>query len=97
MKLPQAMQDKIDFDMGLRLINGKPANPENDYERHLYARKLHLQGHSRDFIKGALLGLGLADVSPKARGRYIEDVLHSAIVGFDDNPEEAAMLAAQLK
>ena len=74
---------KLEADMSLRLTaGGLPKNSLNDYERHLYARRLRLEGLSYEQVRNALLDLGLTDVSIGQRLSYVEDVLHSIIVGF---------------
>ncbi len=81
---PEA-EEKIKTDMEFRLgPNGIPVHKGNDYERHLFARYCRLKGMSRDEVRIALFGLGLDDISPSKRSAYVEDVLSSILVGFDN-------------
>ena len=82
-----ALDEKAGLDMQLRLdINGIPLHPGNDYERHLFARRLKLEGKSRDEVRQALIDLGLNDVSDNRRSKYLEDILNSVLVGFSETP-----------
>ena len=82
-----ALNEKTSRDMALRLdIFGLPLHPGNDYERHLFAHKLKLEGKDRDEVREALFALGLEDVAEDKRDKYVEDVLDSILVGFSDNP-----------
>lgn len=56
-------------------------NPLNDYQRHLYALFLRLADFSFDEVWVRIHTLA-SDVGPRQRGRYVDDVLHSQIVGF---------------
>lgn len=56
-------------------------NPLNDYQRHLYALFLKLADIPYQKIQTTLFILS-QDVSLKQRQRYIDDILHSEIVGF---------------
>ena len=79
-------QAKLKHDLKHRLgIDGKPLNPLNDYERHLYALSLKKQGKSRAEVAQALFDLGVNDVPAQKREKYIRMVLESTIVGFGEN------------
>lgn len=79
-------QTKLEYDLKHRLgPDGKPLNPQNDYERHLYARSLKLKGKSRAQVARALFDLGMDDIPALKRNRYIADILESALVGFGGN------------
>lgn len=96
MSLPPDLQAKLEMDTVLRLgPDGRPLNPGNDYERHLYARALVGQGLTQAQVAQALLGLGLEDVPPNKRQSYVEDILHSVLVGFPN--KEGDLLPAYQK
>ena len=81
------LEDKLLYDTENRLWpDGKPIHKGNDYERHLYARKLREEGKSRVDVTLALYELGLDDISESQRGQYVQDILDSILVGFSDNP-----------
>ena len=81
------IEEKIKFDTENRLgSDGKPLHKGNDYERHLYARKLREEGKSRVDVLLSLYELGLDDISENKRGQYVQDILDSILVGFSDNP-----------
>lgn len=85
--LRQAMEQKADLDMLSRLNSeGKPLHSNNDYERHLYARRLRQQGRARGEAKVTLAELGLDDIREGKRESYLNDILDSVIVGYSDNP-----------
>lgn len=78
---------KITDDLKHRLgADGRPLHPGNDYERHLYALSLRLQGRSRKEVEKALFDLGLKDVSAPKRAEYVRLVLESQLVGFGNIP-----------
>ena len=56
-------------------------NPLNDYQRHLHALFLRIAGNSYTVVWAQLYALA-EDVQPRSRSRYIDEVLHSEIVGF---------------
>jgi len=81
------IEEKLQFDTKSRLgPDGQPLHAGNDYERHLYARKLREEGKSRTDVLLSLYELGLDDISESKRGQYVQDVLDSILVGFSDNP-----------
>jgi len=83
---PEALA-KLEYDLHVRLkADGTPVTPGNDYERHLYARKLRLEGKTRKQTWAALVALGLDDIPPNKRRSYLDDVLNSILVGYSDNP-----------
>ena len=83
MSLPLDIEAKLAQDMVSRLtIEGMPRNLGNDYERHLFARRLALMGKGREEVANALWALGLADVPINRRANYVEDVLSSVLVGL---------------
>ena len=61
----------------------KNFDPENDYQRHLYALFLKTAGKTKAQIFAALEPL-CTDIKGPAtkRSKYIDEVLHSEIVGF---------------
>ena len=87
MGLPPDILEKLKYDISTRLgPDGLPLHEGNDYERHLYARKLMLEGLSREQVREALFQLDLTDIPSNKWVSYVEDITHSAIVGFP-NPE----------
>ena len=84
-ELPPEIEQRLELDMLLRLtFEGYPKNKGNDYERHLFARRLRINGKSRDEVKEALFDLGLDDVSAGQKAQYVDDVLDSVLVGFSN-------------
>lgn len=82
-ELSPETEQRLELDMFLRLdADGLPIHRGNDYERHLYARKLRLDGKTREEARQALMELDLGDVPAKSVSRYIDDVLDSILVGF---------------
>lgn len=61
-------------------------NARNDYQRHLYALFLRLAGFSVGGVHAALLSF-VEDVSESKRASYVDEVLHSVIVGFPRDGE----------
>ena len=61
----------------------KNFDPENDYQRHLYALFLKIAGKTRSEIFVALEPL-CTDIlgPPTTKSKYIDTVIHSEIVGF---------------
>ena len=85
----QAILDKVEADMSVRLTaEGKPVNPGNDYELHLYARSLRLAGKDRQEVRQALFDTRLPGIPLNKRASYVADILQSVIVGFPDNTGE---------
>ena len=83
----EAVEAKLTYDTATRLNDvGLPLHPDNDYERHLYARKLRLEGYSRDEVRENIIALGLEDIPANKKYQYIEDLLDSVIVGLSDLP-----------
>ena len=83
MLTPIDLEAKLTLDTKIRLDeNGLPRNQFNDYERHLYARKLHLDGLTESEVREKLLQLNLSDIPFRAKEKYITDILNSLIVGF---------------
>ncbi len=64
--------------------DGTPLHKGNDYERHLFARKLRLEGKTREQAREALEALGMDDVSSNKRERYLDDILDSILVGYSE-------------
>ena len=85
----ERIRRKARHDLKCRLVDGKPIDPLNDYERHLYALSLKRKGKSETEIAEALLGLGLTDIPATKRARYISDILRSVIVDFSINKSMA--------
>jgi len=56
-------------------------NSQNDYQRHLYALFLKQANYNEDSIKSALYPFCL-DVAFGQRDSYIDDIVHSVIVGI---------------
>ena len=56
-------------------------NSLNDYQRHLFALFLRLSGMDESLVWAKIYVLS-KDVSLSQRQRYVNEVLHSAIVGF---------------
>lgn len=80
-RLELKLRQKLARDIKERLTpEGKPKDSTNDYERHLYARKLFLEGKTLGEVAKALAELGLADVMPHKREKYLADVLLSSLV-----------------
>lgn len=77
------LRRKARQDIAVRLENGLPVHPDNDYERHLYALSLRRQGKTQQEVAAALVALGLSDVHPAKRASYVNDVVNSVIVGFN--------------
>lgn len=59
----------------------KKFNPHNDYQRHLYALFLKVAGVAKATIWAGIFALS-DDVAINHRQQYVDDVLHSEIVGF---------------
>lgn len=59
-------------------------DPLNDYQRHLYALHLRLADVTFNAIWGQLYTLS-TDVSEHQRQSYVDDVMHSEIVGFSQD------------
>ena len=69
-------------------------NPYNDYQRHLYGLFLKLAGFSYSDIRDTLYPL-LEDVSIDRKESYLDDLLHSEIVGFPWEDGTLTMLPHQ--
>jgi len=88
-ELSPELESRLKNDMQLRLgPDGKPVTKGNDYERHLFARKLAEDGKTREQTKQALLELGLDDIPVAKRERYINDVLNSILVGYSETVDD---------
>jgi len=86
-QLSPELEERLEFDMLTRLeSNGFPTHRGNDYERHLLARKLRIEGKSRQGVSDLLFALGLEDISINKRASYVEDILNSVLVGFSHSP-----------
>ena len=84
-ELSPELELRLDVDIKCRLdSDGIPLHKGNDYERHLFARKLKLEGKSREQTREALSVLGLEDVSDRKRERYLDDILDSILVGYSE-------------
>lgn len=84
-ELSPELESRLNIDMNLRLgSDGFPLHKGNDYERHLFARKLKLEGKSREEAKEALEAFGLDDISNRKRESYVNDVLDSILVGYSE-------------
>ena len=82
-----ALVEKAERDMRARLDPaGMPLHLNNDYERHLFARRLRLEGRSREEARQALIDLGLEDVMLDRRVQYVNDILDSILVGYSNKP-----------
>lgn len=88
--IPEDIRGKVAHDL-LRYVKADGSwdfgafNPENDYQRHLYALFLRQAGYGEADLRLALSML-CWDVSPDRRDSYISDIIHSTIVGI---PNEA--------
>ena len=69
-------------------------NPLNDYHRHLYALFLRLSGQRLSEVWVALFSLS-EDVSLPQRHKYVDDVVHSQIVGFPQKDGSLIPIPAQ--
>ena len=69
-------------------------NKSNDYQRHLHALFLKLAGLTYSEVRERLFPM-LGDVSPEKRESYLDDVLHSEIVGFPWDDGTFSMLPHQ--
>ena len=76
--------------LGTRQWDHKRFNPLNDYQRHLYALFLRLAGFNEAQVFAQVYHLS-TDVERQRRERYVNEVIHSAIVGF---PKEDGSLIA---
>ena len=76
---------KLDDDTARRLRDNAPVHPGNDYELHLLARKLRLEGKDRKEVRAVLMTL-VNHIPQDKRANYLADILDSILVGFCDNP-----------
>lgn len=84
-RLSPEVERKLEIDIATRLdTEGKPILPGNDYERHLFARRLRLAGKTKNETESALVCLGLEDIPPNKKESYVKDILNSVLVGFDN-------------
>lgn len=86
-KLNPEQEAEIEMAMQLRLdAEGYPTHPGNDYELHLFARKLKQGGASREEVKAILLPMVITKVPFAKAEQYVSDIADSIIVGFGDLP-----------
>ena len=74
-------QDLLDHTTPDKLWDFDKFNPLNDYQRHLYALFLRLAGIDEAKVWAKIYSLA-TDVELRSRQRYVNEVIHSAIVGF---------------
>ena len=77
----------LERDMLLRLdADGYPIHHGNDFELHLFARKLKQGGASRAEVVDALRPLVITKVPFGKVEQYISDIVDSILVGFGNLP-----------
>ena len=73
--------DLLNYITGEKRWNFTIFDPHNDYQRHLFALFLRMSGWLEGNIANQLFALS-DDVELQVRTKYVNDVLHSEIVGF---------------
>jgi hypothetical protein len=95
--LPEGLRGKVEADLEVRASNGGfQLDIANDYQLHLYALYLRINGRGEEEIKNELLGMPL-QVPEHKKARYVDDIVHSLIVGFPNNEGELLPVYMEVK
>jgi hypothetical protein len=95
--LPSGIRGKVEADLkGMTSGRGFRFDVANDYQLHLYALHLRLSGKTEQEITDALMGMPL-QVSDHKKARYVDDIVHSLIVGFPNNEGELLPVYMEVK
>ncbi len=86
--IPPSIRPKVEADLAAGTEpDGFRFDVSNDYQLHLYALYLRQQGSSEQAITAELLAMSIPVPASKKAG-YVDDVVHSVIVGFPNQAGE---------